>query len=71
MPFIEIKMFKNELDEKQSEMLIEKVTDAVTEVTSEKLKDVTWVVIQEVNDGNWGVGGQAIALADVRKIMDE
>lgn len=71
MPFIEIKMFKNELDEKQSEMLIQKVTDAVTEVTSEKLKDVTWVVIQEVNDGNWGVGGQAIALADVRKIMDE
>jgi 4-oxalocrotonate tautomerase len=71
MPFIEIKMFKNELDKKQSEILIQKVTDAVTAVTSEKLRDVTWVVIQEVNDGNWGVGGQAIALADVKKIMQE
>jgi len=71
MPLIEIKMFKNELDKNQSATLIEKVTDAVTEVTSEKLRAVTWVVIQEVNNGHWGVGGQALALDDVKKMMDE
>lgn len=71
MPLIEIKMFKNELDKKQSETLIQKVTDAVTQVTSEKLRDVTWVVIQEINDGHWGVNGQAIALSDVKKMMGE
>lgn len=71
MPLIEIKMFKNELDKKQSETLIQKVTDAVTEVTSEKLREVTWVVIQEINDGHWGVGGQALALDDVKKMMNE
>jgi phenylpyruvate tautomerase PptA (4-oxalocrotonate tautomerase family) len=34
MPLIEIKVFKNELNEKQSATLIQKVTNAVSEVTS-------------------------------------
>lgn len=70
MSLIEIKVFKNELDEKQSATLIQKVTNAVSEVTSEKLREVTWVVIQEVNDGHWGVGGQTLALHDVKKMMN-
>jgi 4-oxalocrotonate tautomerase len=69
MPLVEIKVFKGELDKEQSAELIAKVTDAVTEVTSEKLRDVTWVVINEVESGQWGVGGNALGLDDVKKIM--
>ena len=69
MPLIQIHVFKDELDKKQSAELISKVTDAVTEVTSEKLRDVTWVVIKEVESGHWGVGGNALGLDDVKKIM--
>jgi len=32
-------------------------------------RDVTWVVIEEVKDGQWGVGGNTIGLDDVRKII--
>ena len=69
MPLITIKVFEDELSSEQSNDLINKVTDAVTEVTSEKLRDVTWVIIDEVKNGHWGVGGNAIGLDDVRKIM--
>lgn len=69
MPLVQIHVFKNELDKEQSEKLISKVTDAVTEVTSEKLREVTWVVIKEVEGGHWGVGGNALGLDDVKKIM--
>ncbi len=69
MPLINVKVFKDELSADQSKKLIGKITDAVTEVTSEKLRDVTWVIIEEVKDGQWGVGGNALGLDDVKKIM--
>ena len=69
MPLINVKVFKDELSAAQATDLIGKITDAVTEVTSEKLRDVTWVIIDEVKDGQWGVGGNALGLDDVKKIM--
>jgi len=69
MPFIQIKVFEDELSEEQSKELIVKITNAVTEVTSEKLRDMTWVVIDEVKSGHWGVGGHALGLDDVNKLV--
>jgi 4-oxalocrotonate tautomerase len=69
MPFVEVKVFEDELTQEQSKELIQKITNAVTEVTSEKLRDVTWVVINEVKSGNWGGGGNALGLDDVKKII--
>ncbi|MBL1292285.1 MAG: 4-oxalocrotonate tautomerase family protein [Thiotrichales bacterium] len=69
MPLIQVNVFKDELNQQQSAELINKITQAVTEVTSEKLRDLTWVLINEVKDGQWGVGGQALGLEDVKKII--
>lgn len=69
MPLVEVHVFKNEFNQEQSEKLISKITDAITDVTSEKLRDVTWVVIKEVESGHWGIGGNALGLDDVKKIM--
>ena len=69
MPLIEVKIFEDELTPEQTKELIQRITDAVTTVTSEKLREVTWVIVNEVKSGNWGVGGNALGLEDVRKIM--
>lgn len=69
MPLIQVKVFEDELTQEQSGDLILRITDAVTEVTSDKLRDVTWVIIDEVRSGHWGVGGNAIGLDDVRSMM--
>ena len=69
MPLVQVKIFEGELKPDQSKQLIEKITDSVTEVTSEKLRDVTWVVIEEVKDGQWGVGGNALSLDDVKAMI--
>ena len=68
MPLIEVKVFEHELTPAQTQDLIQKITDAVTTVTSDKLRDVTWVIVDEVKSGNWGVGGKALGLADVKRI---
>jgi 4-oxalocrotonate tautomerase len=69
MPLVEVKVFRDELSQDQSTELIAKITDAVTEVTSEKLRDVTWVIINEIKDGQWGVAGNALKLEDVKKMV--
>ena len=69
MPLLEVKVFEDELTVEQTKELIQKITDAVTTITSEKLRDVTCVIINEVKSGNWGVGGKALGLQDVRKII--
>jgi len=69
MPLVEVKVFEEELNEAQSKDLISRITDAVAAVTSDRLSGVTWVIIDEVKDGQWGVGGNALGLDDVKKIM--
>jgi 4-oxalocrotonate tautomerase len=69
MPLIEVKVFEDELKPEQTKDLIRRITDAVTTVTSEKLRGVTWVIVNEVKSGHWGVGGNALGLEDVRKII--
>ena len=69
MPLVEVSVFEQELTRKQTADLIARITDAVTAVTSEKLRDVTWVIVNEVPSGSWGVGGNALGLEDVKKIM--
>ncbi len=69
MPYIEVSVFEEELTQQQKEVLIQKITNAVTDTTSEKLNDVTWVVIKEVASGSWGVGGNALGLEDIKKLV--
>lgn len=70
MPLVEIKVFEEELTPEQTKDLIEKVTEAVTDVISEHLRDVTWVIVNEIRSGNWSVGGRPLGVEDIRKIIE-
>jgi len=48
--------------------MIKKVTDAVLSVEGEALRDVTWVTIEDVQPGAWGVGGQPVTDDDLRQL---
>lgn len=69
MPLVEIKVFEGELTKAQSQELIGKVTDVMVSFAGENLREATWVVVQEVKSGNWGVGGKALGLEDIRRIQ--
>jgi len=71
MLLVRIDVFENELSQKQSLALITEITNVIASVTSEKLRDVTWVMINEVKDGHWGVAGRALGLDDVKRLMTE
>ncbi len=69
MPIVTIKVFKDELAEAQASELIHAITEAVIPFVGEKLRDNTWVLIEEITSGFWGVGGKAFGLKDVSAIQ--
>ena len=71
MPLVTIKVFKNELSNSRARDLIHRVTEAVIPFVGEKLRDNTWVLIEEIASGSWGIGGKAFGLNDVRAIQSQ
>ena len=69
MPLIEIKVFENEFSHQQHTGIIEAVTDAMVSFTGESIRPHTWVVLEEIKSGNWGIGGSALGLTDVRALQ--
>lgn len=65
MPLVTIEVIRDVFTPDQKTALIEKVTDAMVAVEGEALRPVTWVRIVEIEQGNWGIGGQCLSAADV------
>lgn len=68
MPLVQIKGVGGYLTLEEKQTLISRVTDAVLSVEGEGLRDVTWVTIEDVEPGAWGVGGNPVT-ADVLRSM--
>ena len=69
MPFLNVKLIEGVFDSAQKEDMITKLTDTMVSIEGENMRGVTWVVIEEVRDGNWGIGGHALGLPDVRALQ--
>lgn len=69
MPFITIKAIEGVFTDVQKAQLIQKVTDAVVLVEGESMRAITWVVLEEVKSGSWGIGGKALTAEDVLKVQ--
>ena len=41
----------------------------MTAIEGEALREVTWVKIEEIKEGNWGIGGQTLTAADVHRMQ--
>ena len=71
MPLVTIEVIKDVFTHHQKRDLIEKVTDAVVAVEGEALRSVTWVRVQEIQQGDWGIGGKTLTAADVHALASE
>ncbi len=69
MPLIQVKMMEEVLTNTQKKELIAKLTNAVLSVYGENVRPVTWVTIEEVKSGAWGIAGEPVTTADVRALQ--
>jgi 4-oxalocrotonate tautomerase len=65
MPFVNIKIIEGVFNEEQKQEMIQKVTDTMVSIEGENLRPVTWVVLEEVKSGDWGIGGKGLTSEDV------
>ncbi len=65
MPLVTIDVIKDVFTPEQKADIIQKVTDTMVGIEGEALRGVTWVRIVEVEQGDWGIGGQLLTAGAV------
>jgi len=60
MPLVTISVIENVFTDEQKREMIQKVTDAMVSIEGEAMRGITWVLIEEVSENNWGIGGQSL-----------
>ncbi len=71
MPLVTIDVIKNVFSPEQKRQIIGNVTEAMIAVEGEALRSVTWVKINEIEEGDWAIGGQMLGSADVQAMAAE
>jgi 4-oxalocrotonate tautomerase len=68
MPLINVRVIEGVFTPGQKKAIVERLTEAMVEIEGESLRPVTWVVIDEVKSGDWGIGGKSLTTQDVKLI---
>ena len=66
MPLVDIQLIKGVFTPEQKKTMISKVTDAIVQVEGEAMRPVTWVRVQEIESGEWAIGGEPLTAGAVR-----
>lgn len=69
MPMVNVKLIEGVFTPAQKQEMIRKITDTMVSIEGENMRQVTWVVVEEVKSGDWGIGGQALTANDVKALQ--
>lgn len=69
MPLVKVNMIEGVFSPAQKKELIRQLSDVVVSIAGENIRPVTWVVLEEVKSGEWGIGGNALTTADVNALL--
>jgi len=69
MPLISVKLIEGVFSDAQKREMIARLTDTMVAIEGEALRPVTWVTVEEVQSGHWGVGGNGLTTADVKALQ--
>jgi 4-oxalocrotonate tautomerase len=66
MPFANFKVPAGTLTPEQKELLVTRTTDLYAEIYGDRARGNTMVLVEEVADGGWGIGGDVLTLAKLQ-----
>ncbi len=69
MPLLNVKVIEGVFSPEQKQEMISRLTETMVEIEGEGMRSVTWVVVEEVQSGDWGIGGQALRTEDVKALQ--
>ena len=65
MPLINVKVIEGVFDSEQKQQIVRSLTEAMVAIEGENMRSVTWCVVEEVDSGDWGIGGKPVTTSDV------
>jgi 4-oxalocrotonate tautomerase len=68
MPFVNVKVIEGVFSPEQKLEMVRRLTDTMVEIEGENMRPVTWVVVEEVQSGDWGIAGNPLSTADVKAL---
>ncbi len=68
MPLLNVKVIEGVFTPNQKQEIIRKLTDTMVSIEGESLRPYTWVVLEEVRGGDWGIGGNGLNSSDVKAL---
>lgn len=68
MPFLTVKVIEGVFTPAQKQEMIRKLTETMVSIEGENLRPVTWVVVEEVSSGSWGIAGNALTTEAVKAL---
>jgi 4-oxalocrotonate tautomerase len=68
MPLVNVKLIEGVFSPQQKREIVENLTEAMVAIEGENMRGVTWVVVEEVQSGDWGIGGKALTTQDVKAL---
>ena len=68
MPFVNGKFIEGVFDADQKREIVERLTETMVGIEGENMREVTWVVLEEVRSGDWGMGGKTLSTEDVKAL---
>ena len=69
MPLVTVKVIEGVFTQAEKQDMIRKITDTMVEIEGENLRPVTWVLVEEVHSGDWGIAGNGLTTADVHALQ--
>ena len=69
MPLVQVKLIEGVFSQDQKQEMITRLTETMVDIEGEAMRPVTWVVLEEVNSGEWGIGGKGLTTQDVKDLQ--
>jgi 4-oxalocrotonate tautomerase len=71
MPMVTVKVIEGVFTPEQKREMISKITDTMVEIEGENLGPVTWVLVEKVRSGDWGIACSGLSTADVHALQGQ
>ncbi|HEX4818251.1 MAG TPA: 4-oxalocrotonate tautomerase family protein [Nonomuraea sp.] len=68
MPLVSVKVIEGVFSPEQKQRIVRDLTEAMVKIEGENLRPLTWVVVEEVSSGSWGIGGTPLTTADAKAL---
>ncbi len=68
MPLVNVKVIEGVFTDEQKQEMVQKLTDTMVSIEGENMRQVTWVIVEEVKSGDWGIAGQPLTTSDVQAL---